>query len=179
MKTYILTIILLLSFFSIKAQDCNKNLNLVKSLFEKMTLESALSDPDAITNQFSDLKGSLVKIGKMSLKKDAPKMIFANGKSRKGTAKPGKRRIYVTPLIPRDSITVTISNPQKISEGEILICSHIRTGKTENIATLLISEENTSETFQFPVTGLKGKILSITLKNNSSSKKFEYTIVAQ
>ncbi len=177
----ILTLIILLFAMQpvINAQECSKDLALVNSLFEKISLEQALTDPDAIIAEFDNLKSSLGGLSAMSLKKDTPKMLFLNGKEKKGAIKKGKKRVYVTSLIPKESLLITVSNPLQITQANIVICAHSKTGKTENLEYYQISEETVLETMEFPLNNIKGKIISITINNNNQSEeKLAFTIKA-
>jgi|GEM_PF-1979168 len=179
MKNILPLIILLFALQPVlKAQECSKDLDLVNSLFEKISLEQALTDPDAIVAEFENLKSSLGNFSAMSLKKDTPKMLFLNGKEKKGAIKKGKKRVYVTSLVPKESLMITVSNPQQITKSNVIICAHNKTGKTENLICFEITEETVLDTMEFPLNDVKGKIISITINNHQSDEKLAFTIKA-
>ncbi|MEX0996609.1 MAG: hypothetical protein WDZ45_06145 [Flavobacteriaceae bacterium] len=178
MKTQLFTL-LFIGFFSFSsAQECSKELGLVNSLLEKANLEQALTNPDAIADDFNELKSSLGSIGLSSLKKDAPKLLFLNGKQQRAKLKMGDRRIYVTSLISKETIDITFSNPSLLHGTEIIICSHATNGQTENLIHFMIDDENALEQVPFTLTDVKGKVVSISVKNINSNERFEFGIAA-
>lgn len=179
MKSIILTTTLFFSMiFQVASQECSKELGLVNSLLEKANLEQALTNPDAIVDDFSELKGSLGSIGLSSLKKDAPKLLFLNGKEMKGRIKKGERRVFVTSLISEETVNIQFSNPGMLDNTEIIICSHSTRGETQNLTHFTIDESNLADTFEFDFNDVKGKVLSITVRNINNPERFEFGIAA-
>tara|TARA_R110000850_G_scaffold30630_2_gene84180 strand:- start:29949 stop:30491 length:543 start_codon:yes stop_codon:yes gene_type:complete len=179
MKTLLLlpAVILSMTFF-VSAQECSQELGLVNSLLEKANLEQALTDPDAIVDDYNELKGSLGSIGLSSLKKDAPKILFLNGKEKKGRIKKGERRMFVTSLISKETLHIQFSNPGLLENTEIIICSHSTKGETQNLTHFTIDESNVSDTFEFDFSDVKGKVVSITVRNVNNPERMEFSIAA-
>ncbi len=178
MKTRLFTL-LFIGFYSFSnAQECSKELSMINSLLEKANLEQALTNPDAIVDDFNELKSSLGSIGLSSLKKDAPKLLFLNGKQQSAKLKMGDRRIYVTSLISKETIEIIFTNPNLLQGTEIVICSHATNGQTENLIHYIIDEENALEQVPFTLTNVKGKVVSISIKNINSNERFEFGIAA-
>ncbi|GHC49651.1 hypothetical protein [Ulvibacter litoralis] len=74
-------VFLIVGFYSSNTHDCSEEFTLLNSLREKASIEQALTDPDAIIDDF---KGSLTaSLTKLSFKKDAPKLLPMNGKEKK------------------------------------------------------------------------------------------------
>lgn len=179
MKTLLLIPAIILSMaFCVSAQECSKELSLVNSLLEQANLEQALTNPDAIVDDFNELKGSLGSIGLSSLKKDAPKLLFLNGKQKKGRIKKGERRVFITSLISKETIRIQFSNPSLMDHTEIIICSHSTRGETQNLKHIRINASNLSDTFEFDFDDVKGKVVSITVRNVSNPERFEFSIAA-
>lgn len=179
MKTLLLlpTVILSMTYFA-SAQECSQELGLVNSLLEKANLEQALTDPDAIVDDYNELKSSLSSIGLSSLKKDAPKILFLNGKEKKGRIKKGERRVFITSLISKETVNIQFSNPGLLDNSEIIICSHSTRGETHNLTHFTIDESNVADTFEFDFNDVKGKVVSITVRNVSNPERFEFGIAA-
>ncbi|MCW9038850.1 hypothetical protein [Altibacter sp.] len=170
-------IIALAISFTTSAQECNEGLGMINSLWEKATLEQALTNPDAIIDEFNTLKGSLgSSLNSLSFKSDAPKLLFINGKQKQGTIKGLKKRVYVTSLIMKESITITIQNTQQLAVAEVVICAHDKSGAAQNIHQFQFTGEESDQTFVLEA--IKGKIISISIKNKEASGKFEYKIAA-
>tara|TARA_R110002072_G_scaffold9239_2_gene45313 strand:+ start:4337 stop:4882 length:546 start_codon:yes stop_codon:yes gene_type:complete len=164
--------------FQVASQQCSQELGLVNSLLEKANLEQALTDPDAIADDFNELKSSLGSIGLSSLKKDAPKILFLNGKEKKGRIKKGERRVFVTSLISDETVNIEFSNPGLLDNTEIIICSHSAKGETQNLTHFIIDESNVADTFEFDFSDVKGKVVSITVRNVNNPERFEFGIAA-
>lgn len=176
---YLLLISCFLAAFQVQAQECSEGLSMINSLFQKMNLEQALSDPDAITTEFDNLKTSVTSLSLNSLKKGAPRMLPMNGKTRKGGIRMNNKRTYVTLLVPNDELQVTLVNHKKLSGVEVVICGHDREGKTVAIENFVYPETVSETNKVFSIQGMKGRILSIAIKNKTSKTKFEYQIQAQ
>lgn len=177
MKNLAICMFLLTScVFSSLAQECSKEISLVNSLFEKINLEQALTDPSAITAEFNTLTSSLSNFSAMSLKKDTPKLLFLNGKEKKGNAKAGKKRVYVTSLIQKDVFSIQFKNGNAMADGQIILCSHAKNGTIENLESAIITANSSPELMRFEMSGQRGKIVSITIKNTSKSEKLAFTI---
>lgn len=164
--------------FQVASQQCSQELGLVNSLLEKANLEQALTDPDAIADDFNELKSSLGTIGLSSLKKDAPKILFLNGKEKKGRINKGERRVFVTSLISDETVNIEFSNPGLLDNTEIIICSHSAKGETQNLTHFIIDESNVADTFEFDFSDVKGKVVSITVRNVNNPERFKFGIAA-
>jgi len=178
MKTFVHTLLLIGIFSFSNAQECSQEIALVNSLLEKANLEQALTNPDAIVDDFNDLKSSLGSIGLSSLRKDTPQILFLNGKEKKGRIKKGERRVYVTSLISEETVNIQFSNPGLLDNTEIIICSHSTTGETINLTHLTIDESNVADSFEFDFNDVKGKVVSITVRNVNNPGRFEFGIAA-
>lgn len=175
---YYLGMFLIIGIYPSNAQDCSEGFTLVNSLWEKVSIEQALTDPDAIIDDFNNLKGSLTSsLTKLSFKKDAPKLLPMNGKDRKGTVQTNSKRIYVTYLVGKETLQVTVHNNKQLPNAEVIICAHDKTGKTENLDSFVFSSEHPEAEKLFELTEVKGRIVSIAIKNTSEAK-FEYQINA-
>ncbi|MAP55461.1 hypothetical protein [Altibacter sp.] len=176
-KALFVTIIILVFSVTTSAQECNEGLDMVNSLLEKATLEQVLTNPDAVMDEFNTLKGSLSNsLTSLSFKSDAPKLLFINGKQKRGTIKSLKKRVYITSLVPKESITITIQNTQHRAGAEVVICAHDKTGATQNMHQFHFTGEESDQTFVLEA--VKGKIISIAIKNKEASEKFEFQIAA-
>lgn len=164
--------------FTSSAQECSNEIGLVNSLLENANLDQALTNPDVIVDDFNELKGSLGSIGLSSFKKDAPKLLFLNGKEKKGRIKKGERRVFVTSLISKETVNIQFSNPGLLDNTEIIICSHSTKGETQNLKHFIIDQSNVDESFEFELNDVKGKVVSITVRNLNNPERFEFSIAA-
>jgi len=67
------------------AQGCSRELTLVNELLEKANLDQVITDPEAIEEDFNELKSTLSSISLASLKRH-PESSFFERKSEKGTS---------------------------------------------------------------------------------------------
>jgi hypothetical protein len=179
MKHLVLILIVTLScHLAVSGQECSKDLELVNSILEKANLEQVISNPDAIADDYNELKSSLSSIGLSSLKKDAPKMLFLNGKERKSKIKNGERRIFVTTLITGDSLNLTFLNPEMATGFEVTICAHNTKGETKNLSQLIIDDNNLADVFDFSFNGLNSSVVSISVRNTSNNDRVEFGLAA-
>lgn len=180
MKTFLLTIITLCVLsVPVQAQECSEGMSMINTLFEKMSLEQALADPDAIVTDFNNLKSSVTSLSLNSLKRGAPRLLPMNGKTKKGAIRLKNKRTYVTSIVPKDTLQVTLVNLKQLAGVDVIICGHDRQAKSVAITQFSFPEEVSETHKTFTIEGMKGKILSIAIKNKTSKSKFEYQIFAQ
>ncbi|QIE59181.1 hypothetical protein G5B37_06290 [Rasiella rasia] len=176
MKTLYTIICTILLSTTISAQECSEDFKQVEGLWNKLTLENALNDPESMTSEFDALKGNLTKsLGNLSLKGNAPKFLPTSGKVKKGSLKKNKKRTYVTYMAPRERIEINIASTQSLAGLEVVVCSHTKSNMTQNLDshTFIAGESSKS----FTLENVKGKVLSVSLKN--SGAKAPFTIVAK
>ncbi len=172
MKKITLLLFIFSITFNLQAQECSEDFKQVEGLWENLTLENALTDPESITADFDNIKGSLTSsLGGLSLKGDTPKILSTKGKPKKGTIKKNKKKTYITYMAPKETMQITIQGLQGL---EVVICSHTKTNMTENLDSYTLGAGDTSKSFTLE--NVKGKVLSISLKN--SGEKSNYTIAA-
>lgn len=144
MKTLLLTIVtFLLLSIPIQAQECSEGMSMINSMFEKMSLEQALADPDALVADFNNLKSSVTSLSLNSLKRGAPRLLPMNGKTKKGAIRKNNKRTYVTSIVPRDTLQVTLVNLKQLPGVDVIICGHDRQGKSVAIEQFSFPEEVT------------------------------------
>jgi len=160
------------------AQGCSRELTLVNELLEKANLDQVITDPEAIEEDFNELKSTLSSISLASLKKDTPRVLFLNGKAKKGRVKKNQRQIFVTTLITGDDLTISLQNPMMIYGAEVVICAHSLGGIAENLMHFTIEEENVMDVFEFQFSDLNGSVVSITVRNIQSPERFDFAVAA-
>ena len=170
----------ILLFFGIAtsnfAQECSEDIKQISGLWESLTLENALNDPESLTSGFDSAKKNLSKsLGGLSLKSNTPKLLSSKGKPKKGTLKKNKKKTYVTYMAPKETMEITITGNNDLAGLEVVICSHTKAKLTENLQTHTLAMGETSKSFVLE--NVKGKVLSISLKN--SGEKAQFTILAK
>lgn len=178
MRTPCTTLALFVFTALVCAQECSRDLALINSLLEKANVDQLITDPQAIEADFNALKTSLTSIGLSSLKKDTPRLLFLNGKEKKGRLKKNERRTFVTTLITGDQLKISFLNPLELYGAELVICSHSLKGETTNLAHFTIDENQVADAFYFEFTGLSGAVVSITVRNTTSGERFDFAVAA-
>jgi len=176
MKTAALLTFLFGLTFSLHAQKCSEDFKQIEGLWANLTLENALNDPESLTSSFDSAKGNLTKsLGSLSFKSNTPKLLSTKGKAKKGTIKKNKKKTYVTYMAPKETMEITIQGAKDLTGLEIVICAHTKTNMTENLESYSMAAGDTFK--QFTLENVKGKVLSISLKN--SGEKAQFTIAAK
>lgn len=178
MRTLCTTLALFTFMALVRAQECSRDLALINSLLQKANVDQLITDPQAIEADFNALKTSLSSIGLSSLKKDTPRLLFLNGKEKKGRLKKNDKRTFVTTLITGDQLKISFLNPLELYGAELVICSHSLKGETTNLTHFTIDEDEVADTFDFEFTGLSGTVVSITVRNTASEERFEFALAA-
>ncbi|WP_432411561.1 hypothetical protein [Rasiella sp. SM2506] len=174
------TVFLLLFFFSIafniEAQECSEDIKQIEGLWENLTLENALNDPESLTSSFDSAKENLTNsLGGLSLKGNAPKILSTKGRPKNGTLKKNKKKTYVTYMAPKETMEIILQSTQSLAGLEIVVCAHTKANMTENLDSYTMLAGDSSKSFTLE--NVKGKILSISLKN--SGEKAQFTIAAK
>lgn len=177
-KLLVISVLFIGGMFHAVAQGCSRELTLVNELLEKANLNQVITDPEAIEEDFNELKSTLSSISLTSLKKDTPRILFLNGKEKNGRVKKNQRQIFVTTLITGDNLTLSIQNPMMLYGAEIIICSHSLGGIAENMMHFTIEEGNVMDVFEFQFPDLNGSLVSITVRNIKSPERFDFAIAA-
>ncbi|WP_087940967.1 hypothetical protein [Algoriphagus faecimaris] len=160
------------------AQGCSRELTLVNELLEKANLNQAITDPEAIEEDFNELKSTLSSISLTSLKKDTPRILFLNGKEKNGRVKKNQRQIFVTTLITGKNLSISLQNPMMLHGIEIVICAHSLGGIVQNLTHFTVDESNVMNAFEFQFPDLNGSVVSITVRNIQSQERFDFAIAA-
>tara|TARA_R100000935_G_C2842059_1_gene171986 strand:+ start:30333 stop:30884 length:552 start_codon:yes stop_codon:yes gene_type:complete len=171
MKTVSLLIVFFSLTFSLYAQECSEDFKQIEGLWENLSLENALNDPESITSGFDSVKGSLTKsLGGLSFKSNTPKLLSTKGKPKNGTIKKNKKKTYVTYMAPKETMEIVIQSAENLAGLEVVICSHTKTNMTENLDSYTLAAGDSSKSFVLE--NVKGKVLSISLKNGGEKAQF-------
>lgn len=74
---------------------------------------------------------------------------------------------------------VTINKYDGKAKTGVVICSHGRDGITKTLKEFTFPNDKKGKTKVFTLTGVKGKIITIAMKNNSVGNMFKYRINAE
>ncbi|MEL6812775.1 MAG: hypothetical protein AAFP76_15715 [Bacteroidota bacterium] len=171
----------LASFFlisiSLKAQNCSEGLTLINELWQNFDPMDLVNNKDGLKQQTDKLKNELVSFTKLSLKKDAPRILPVGSGEKKINLKPNKKRVFVTTPIKQETVTLTISRPENGSKATVTICTHTLKGESRNLEKVKIVNQG-PQIVEIPLSDIKGRILSINVTNTGGSK-IQYRINAR
>ncbi|MFC7358506.1 hypothetical protein ACFQO1_12465 [Jejudonia soesokkakensis] len=177
MKKFVLSFLVIVSciFIGNAQAECSEEFKQIQGFWETLTIENAINDPEALSAGFNSLKDNLsTSLGKLSFDKSLPKFLPNTGKLKKGTLKKGKKRSYVTYLSSKDTMEVIVASELQLTGLSVMICTHNREKMAENAFEYTFTDEDTTSEHGFYLTGIKGKVISVALKNNG--EKLPYTL---
>ena len=174
----LLSISLCLSFSQkANSQNCSEGISLVNERWQNFDVTYLINNSNGLKQQTDKLKNELASFAKLSLKKDAPRLLAVNASEKKINLKQNRKRIFVTTPLKQDAVMFTITRPETSSRARVMICSHTMKGESVNLEKMMITGESDA-TIQIPISGISGKILSISVVN-LSEQKINYLIAAE
>ncbi len=180
MKNYILICVITLFFLhtnNTKAQNCSQGLTMINDLWQNFDPLDLINDKQAVNSQVNKLKSEVASFAKMSLKKDAPRLLPVGSSEKKINLKHNRKRIFVTTPIKQENIVITITRPETETEVTVVICYHTLKGESANLEQITFGKSEEKE-ISIPLENVQGKILSVNIKNESL-KKIAYRISAR
>ncbi|SDE30958.1 hypothetical protein SAMN05421855_10135 [Ulvibacter litoralis] len=78
--------------------------------------------------------------------------------------------MYATYLAGKELLQVTIQYNKQLPNAEVIVCAHNKTGKTKNLESFVFTSESPESEKLFELTEVKGRIVSIAIKNPSEAK---------
>lgn len=159
------------------SQNCSEGISLINELWQNFEITDLVNNSDGLKQQTDKLKNELTSFAKLSLKKDAPRLLAVNASVKKINLKQHRKRIFVTTPLKQDAVLFTITRPETSSKARVTICAHTMKGNSVNLEKVMITGKNDG-TIQIPVSGISGKILSVSIVN-LSEKKINYLIAAK
>lgn len=108
-----------------------------------------------------------------------PRRLEIDGENETGTILGKTKSTFVTPPSFNNKVIITINKYDGKAETGVTICTHSSDGSTETETSYVFPNENDSRVKTFTINNVKGKIISVAMKNNSIANKFQYRINAQ
>lgn len=108
-----------------------------------------------------------------------PRYLEMDGGNEQGTVMGQTQRTFVTPPSFNNTVKVTLNKYDGRAETKVLICSHGDDGITRTLKEYTFENNKNGQTKVFTLTGVRGKIISIAIKNKSVGNKFKYRINAK
>ncbi len=108
-----------------------------------------------------------------------PRRLDIGEDTESGTIMGQTKSTFVTNPSFNQQVTIRINKTDGRAETGVSICTHTREGVTTTVATYVFPNNNNGQSKTFTLNNMKGKIISVAMKNNSVANRFEYTIRAE
>ena len=105
-----------------------------------------------------------------------PRYMEIGSKVDQGKIVPQTKRTFVTAPANKNSVVITIEKYDGRAKTGVSICIHGKNGDQLNKKNYTFPNDRASKTKKFTITGTKGKIISVSMKNHSAGNKFLYKI---
>jgi len=108
-----------------------------------------------------------------------PRYLELDGGNESGSITGQTQSTFVTPPSFNNTMKITINKYDGRAETKVVICSHGRDGVNRSLKTYTFPNDRNGKTKTFTLTGVKGKVVTVAMKNKSVANKFKYRINAK
>ena len=179
-KTIIVFALSLFAFaFQGNAQNCNQGKKLAEKSWEKFGPWKPNFSLIPFKNKVEKIKNAWNWISSNSGANIGPRYLETDGGNENGTIAGQTKRTFVTPPSFNNTMKITINKYDGKARTGVVICSHGRDGITKTLKEFTFPNDKNGKTKVFTLTGVKGKIISVAMKNNSVGNMFKYRINAE
>jgi hypothetical protein len=158
--------------------NCNQGQKLAENTWEKWGAWQPDISLVPFKNEINRLKQHWNWIASNGIGTIGPRRLDINGSTEQGTILGQTKSTFVTNPSFNNRVVVTINKVDGRAETGVAICTHTRDGVTNTVATYIFPNNNNGQTKTFTINSAKGKIISIAMKNNSVTNRFQYNISA-
>jgi len=166
--------------FQANAQKCNQGTKLAKATWKawgkpyKMNISLI-----PFKNEVRLLKNSWNTIASNGGATIGPRFLDTDGSKEQGSIAGQTKRTFVTPPSFNNKMTITINKYDGKAQTGVIICSHGQNGITKTLKEYTFPKDKNGKVKIFTLTGVKGKIISVAMRNKSVANKFKYRIKAK
>jgi hypothetical protein len=164
---------------SVNAQNCKQGAKLAKNTWAKFGPWKPNFSIVPFQHSVKKIKDSWNWISSNSGANIGPRYLETDGGNEQGSITGQTKRTFVTPPSFNNTMTITINKYDGRAETGVIICSHGRDGVTKTLKTYTFPNNKNGSTKKFTLSGVKGKVISIAMKNKSVGNKFKYRIKAK
>lgn len=175
----VITVVMLAFSFTSQAQNCNQGKKLAEKSWEEFGPWKPNFSLIPFKNQVAKMKNAWNWISSNGGANIGPRYLEVDGGNENGSITGQTKRTFVTPPSFNNTMKITINKYDGRAETGVVICSHGRDGITKTLKTFTFPNDKNGKTKVFTLSGVKGKIISVAMKNNSVANKFKYRINAQ
>ncbi|MCV6628398.1 MAG: hypothetical protein OIF50_00910 [Flavobacteriaceae bacterium] len=181
MKNLILftLVVFLFSSTQLQAQNCNQGAKLAKATWAKW----GPWKPNITLNPWKTATRSLKRgwnaIASNGSATIGPRYLELDGGYETGSIAGQTKRTFVTAPSFNNVVNLTINKHDGRARTAVVICVQGRNGVTTEKKSYIFPKENNGIDKTFRLTGVKGKIIIVAVKNLSVANKFKYRIKAE
>ncbi|MAU15991.1 MAG: hypothetical protein CMH46_10695 [Muricauda sp.] len=163
----------------VDAQNCNQGKKLAEKTWEKWGPWKPNITLIPFKNEVKKIKGYWNWIANNGGATIGPRFLEVDGGNENGNIAGQTKRTFVTPPSFNNTMTITINKYGGRAETGVVICSHGRNGVTRQLKSYTFPNSRNGSVKKFTLSGVKGKIISVAMKNRSIGNKFKYKINAK
>jgi len=165
--------------FNANAQNCNQGKKLAEKTWEQFGPWKPNFTLIPFKNKVQKVKRAWNWISSNSGANIGPRFLETDGGNESGSITGQTKRTFVTPPSFNNTMKITINKYDGRAQTGVVICSHGRDGITKTLKTYTFPNDRNGKTKVFTLTGVKGKIVSVAMRNKSVGNRFKYRINAK
>jgi hypothetical protein len=179
-KIIVLIGIVFMSFsFQAEAQNCNQGKKLAQKTWAKFGPWKPNFTLTSFTGSVRKVKRYWNWIVSNSPNTIGPRLLEIDGGNESGTIVGQTKSTFVTPPSFNNRVIITINKYDGRAETAIVICSHGRDGVTQELKRYTFPNDRNGKVKRIILNGVKGKVISVSMKNKSVANKFKFRIKAE
>ena len=176
---FVLTFIVALSITNVTAQNCNQGEKLAEKTWEKWGTWKPNISLIPFNNTLKRVKKAWNWIASNGGATIGPRFLELDGGNKQGSISGQTKRTFVTPPSFEDTITITVNKYDGRAETGLVICSHGRDGVSRQLKSYTFENSKNGKVKTFTLNNVRGKIISVAMRNRSVGNKFKYRINAE
>lgn len=179
-KTVVFAIILLSSIsFNVNAQSCSNGERMAERTWEKFGPWQPNISLIPFKNKVQKVKRAWNYIAGNRSSTIGPRYLEVDGGNESGSITGQTQSTFVTPPSFNNTMKITINKYDGRAETKVVICSHGRDGVNQTLKTFTFPNDKNGINKTFTLTGVKGKVVTVAMKNKSVGNRFKYRINAK
>lgn len=177
-KVILLVSIALFAFtFTAEAQNCNQGTKLAKATWKKFgPWKPQLNPFKSAKKQVTQSWNWIASNGGSNI---GPRYLEIDGSKENGSITGQTKRTFVTHPSFNNNVKLTINKYDGKAKTGVVICVQGRDGVTTQKTSYTFPKDKNGKTKVFNLRGVKGKIIIVSMKNQSVGNKFKYKISAK
>ncbi|WP_157449661.1 hypothetical protein [Croceitalea dokdonensis] len=181
MKNSILlsTVFLFFLVANVQAQSCSNGERMADRTWEKFGPWQPNISLVPFKNKVKKVKRAWNYIAGNRSATIGPRYLEIDGGNETGSITGQTQSTFVTPPSFNNTVKITINKFDGRAETKVVICSHGRDGVNRNLKTYTFPNDRNGKTKTFTLTGVKGKVITVAMKNRSVANRFKYRINAK